>query len=81
MGVLEFYEEAYFYNRRLTLTFKGMETRSLNILVCNFELLVDTNCCIVARLSVFHVDTHLHRLQFNELFRPISYKTLQFPTQ
>jgi hypothetical protein len=24
---LEFYEEAYFYNRRLTLTFKGMEAR------------------------------------------------------
>jgi hypothetical protein len=25
--LMEFYEEAYFYNRRLTLTFKRMETR------------------------------------------------------
>jgi hypothetical protein len=26
-SIMEFYEEAYFYNRRLTFTFKGMEAR------------------------------------------------------
>jgi hypothetical protein len=45
---ISFYEEAYFYNRRLTLTFKGMETRYR-------YLYVPLNCWLILFVALLPV--------------------------